>query len=258
MNHLTRPYFARLRQAPEVASTPQRIEKDLQQARQLAALLEDEHASLMRRKEGAPEPNMEDNKSHAKGGEQGDVVMADGKDEARNGDTTDGPIKLEAEPEPLEKGSEAVERRIEKLVTELQVQHDVIGDGVDSSLEAKKVRCDMHGAICLYGAFILLSIPSPSLLWICIWRTCVARLTLVTIVLQSVIMWRSCIGSVHSISGSHYRTRLLRLLMMRLEKRRRKRKVGRKSRKIKKRIRKIRVIDVGKEMVRDNGFVSLL
>lgn len=142
MNHLTRPYFARLRQAPEVASTPQRIEKDLLQIRQLAAILEDEYATIRRIKDGAPEPRVEDNKSHGKDGEQSDVVMADSKDVASNGAISTGPTEIDAEPEPLEKGSEAVERRVEKLVAELQPQHDTTEDSVaaETSLEAKKVR----------------------------------------------------------------------------------------------------------------------
>jgi serrate RNA effector molecule len=167
VNHLTRPYFARLRQAPELASTPQRIEKDLQQIRQLAVLLEDEYVTLKRMKDGAPEPNMEDSKSHRKEKEQSDVVMADGKDGASNGDAANGPAEPEAESEAFERGSEAVERRVEKLVSEMQVQHDLTGDGVEPQRETKKVRRFLRGAIYLYDVYLVVY-SSPSLPWICI------------------------------------------------------------------------------------------
>ena len=139
VNHLTRPYFARLRQAPEVASTPQRIEKDLQQIKQLAVLLEDEYATLRRLKEGAPEPKTEDIRSHGADGEQADVVMAD---PATNGTDVNGLTEAEPELEPLDKGSEAVDRRVEKLVAEMQAQREIAEEsGVESTMITKKVRC---------------------------------------------------------------------------------------------------------------------
>ncbi|KAF8583949.1 hypothetical protein K439DRAFT_1347268 [Ramaria rubella] len=140
VNHLARPYYARLRQAPEVASSPQRVEKDLQQIKQLALLLEDEYTTLRRMKTGAPEPKIEDSKSHGKDGEQADVPMTENNDLTTNGTIKHESVDSDNEVEQFsERGSEIVERRIEKLVAELQTQLEIAeGDGIDSILEAKK------------------------------------------------------------------------------------------------------------------------
>lgn len=135
VTHLIRPYAARLRQAPEVASTPQRVEKDLHQIRQLAAILEDEYAALQRAADGAPEPKMEEKRANGREAEQGDVPMADGGVSARGSE--------QPERAPLEKGSDAVERRAEKLVA---------GDA------EKKVSCGRAFSSLYFSVFMCLSV----------------------------------------------------------------------------------------------------
>lgn len=131
VHYVARPFYTRLRTAPEAASTPERLERDLQQAKQLAAILEDEYAVLRQLKDGAPEPKIEENKKHFHS-KDADVAMAD-EGAAEPEAVAKGE---EADPGPLEKGTEAVERRIEKLVEEMQVE----GELSDTSLEVKKVR----------------------------------------------------------------------------------------------------------------------
>ena len=143
-----------------MASTPQRIEKDLQQIRQLAAVLENEYATLRRMKDGAPEPKMEDSKSHGKDGEQGDVIMAGA---ATNQADANGHAEVEPEPELLEKGSEAVDQRVEKLVAEMQAQRMNMEDsGVESAMMAKKVCFDRFICVIYPTYFFNISVPHCS------------------------------------------------------------------------------------------------
>lgn len=155
VSHVPRPYYGRLRQAP---TTLQRIEKDLQQVKQLASILEDEYAMLRTMKSGAPEPKPDESKS-AKDGEQ-DFAMAEEQPASTN--------EVEnAEPEPdvdselFERGSEAVERRIEKLALELLTQQENgDGDGSDSKFESNKVR-----RLCYVIVTYILFIPSSVFLY---------------------------------------------------------------------------------------------
>lgn len=114
MSHNTKPFVNRVRYVPEVANRPGRIEKDLANVKLLASILEDECVALF--------------KSSSTGGNSIET----------NGGTRLEDVGVQADheddPMPKEPGSEAVERRIEKLVRELRDQ------GVDEKVsEAKKV-----------------------------------------------------------------------------------------------------------------------
>lgn len=129
--HNLRPFVNRIRYTPDVASKPDRLEKDLATAKVLAGLLEDEAATLRKNKAQfmpakvpAAEPaDGEDGQSEQKD----DVAMADGQAPADDDDD-----------DPKERGSEAVERRIEKVMSELQDQ-GVIDVNDDVAFQAKKV-----------------------------------------------------------------------------------------------------------------------
>ncbi|GLB33267.1 putative protein with domain of unknown function (DUF3546) [Lyophyllum shimeji] len=103
----TRPFVNRVRYAPEVASKPDRIQKDLATAKTLALVLEDQAAKL-RRFKPIPVPPKGDAQAPPREGEQ-DASMAPPEAET-----------MEEEPEPKEQGSEAVERRIEKLMSDMR------------------------------------------------------------------------------------------------------------------------------------------
>lgn len=126
-----------MRQAPEVSSTPHRIKKDLEQARRIAELLEEEYLKLRSMKPG-PEPSLEVKK------EGGDPTMAtenagDNEHPAASENPANG--VEEENLEPLEKGSQAVERRVEKLMAE----SDISLEGEE--LEMKKVS--RAGILCM-------------------------------------------------------------------------------------------------------------
>lgn len=116
MSHNTKPFVNRVRYVPEVASRPDRIEKDLANVKILASILEEECSTLFK------------SSSSSAGGNSMEM----------NGDTRPEDVGMqtdsEDDPMPRETGSEAVERRVEKLFGELHEQ------GVDEKvLEAKKV-----------------------------------------------------------------------------------------------------------------------
>ncbi|GJJ07679.1 hypothetical protein Clacol_001884 [Clathrus columnatus] len=143
VSHVSRPYYGRLRQAP---TTSQRIEKDLQQVKQLASILEDEYAALQVMKSGAPEPKPEEAK---KDGDQ-DVSMTEGQQPVSTSEVENTELEQDIDIEPLERGSEAVERRIEKLAIDLLTQQDSgEGDG-DSNFDLNKSIL----ALDLYVAYI--------------------------------------------------------------------------------------------------------
>jgi|ERR1700733_12000415 len=127
--HNLRPFVNRIRYTPEVASKPDRLEKDLANAKILAALLEDEAAALRKIKLSPKNPAIEGVE-----GENGqselkeDASMADGQNSGE-GDDND---------EPKERGSEAVERRIEKIMAEMQDQ-GLVDINDEKALQAKKV-----------------------------------------------------------------------------------------------------------------------
>jgi hypothetical protein len=111
---------------PDVASKPDRLAKDLRQAKALVSILEAEAATLRKAKVKKPQP-------------KDDHIIEDGREST---DMIAG-IMEEDEPEPKENGSDAVERRIEKIMTDLREQGHV--DGNDkNAYEARKVLCYSH------------------------------------------------------------------------------------------------------------------
>lgn len=122
MSHNTRPFVNRVRYVPEVASRPERIEKDLANVKILASILEEEYTALFK----YSIPSTGDDGVETNGGARPvDVGM--------QADNEDDPV-------PREAGSEAVERRIEKIMEELREQC------VDEKmLEVKKVS-----RVCFY------------------------------------------------------------------------------------------------------------
>jgi len=98
----------KIRFTPEVASKPDRIAKDLGNAKILAEILEDEAARVCAAK--VPSLNVP-------------KVDSEGTQSTEQPDTSMAPPDMEdEEPEPLERGSAAVERRIEKIMADLRDQ----------------------------------------------------------------------------------------------------------------------------------------
>jgi hypothetical protein len=127
--HNLRPFVNRIRYTPEVASKPNRLEKDLANAKILAALLEDEAAALRKTKLSAKDLAIEGVEGENGQSEQKeDASMADGQNSGQ-GDDDD---------EPNERGSEAVERRIEKIMAEMRDQ-GLVDINDEKALQAKKV-----------------------------------------------------------------------------------------------------------------------
>lgn len=99
VTHNIRPFTKGIRFTPEVASKPDRLAKDLVNAKILAGILEEEAAKLRQLKLPPAGARIDDLSE--------DEVMV--------------PPETEDDyPEPKEKGSEAVERRIEKVMSELR------------------------------------------------------------------------------------------------------------------------------------------
>ncbi|KDR74495.1 hypothetical protein GALMADRAFT_250472 [Galerina marginata CBS 339.88] len=108
VTHNLRPFVNKIRYAPEVASRPDRLEKDLDNAKKLAPILEEQAAKLRATK-------LPQNPPAANG--EGDAVKNDEEDAKM------APLEEEEEePEPKESGSEAVERRIEKVMSDMREQ----------------------------------------------------------------------------------------------------------------------------------------
>ncbi|KAF5372018.1 hypothetical protein D9615_008095 [Tricholomella constricta] len=126
VTHNQRPFVNRIRYAPEVASKPDRIQKDLLTIRTLATVLE-EQAAKLRQYKPTPVPPI--------GRDQ--TVSADGPE-----DTTMAPPpvdEMEEEPEPKENGSEAVERRIEKVMSDMR-NLGLVDVNDEKAYEEKKVK----------------------------------------------------------------------------------------------------------------------
>ncbi len=117
-----RPFLNRVRYAPEIASKPDRLEKDLNNAKTLAALLEEEAYKLRHMKIKLEDTLKVD-------GDSATQDQADAVDAAQ--DPTD-----DDEDEPMERGSDAVERRIEKIMSDLREQN--LYDSNDEALWAAK------------------------------------------------------------------------------------------------------------------------
>ncbi|KAI0677002.1 hypothetical protein C8Q78DRAFT_960315 [Trametes maxima] len=138
--HITKPFVTRVRYTPEVASKPDRIAKDLENAKKLAALMEEEYMRL--RKAKVDEKPKQDGEPSANGD--------DVKSEAPNEDATMRDASADPEdPEPREMGSEAVERRIEKVLADLQEQ-GAVDTSDEKALEAKRTVI----ALDLYLAYL--------------------------------------------------------------------------------------------------------
>ena len=111
-----------------MASKPDRLVKDLENAKTLAALLEEEYMNL--RKARVDGKSQNGDISAAANGENAEAQPED----ATMADTAD----TEDDPEPREMGSEAVERRIEKVMADLQEQ-GAVDTSDEKALEAKRV-----------------------------------------------------------------------------------------------------------------------
>lgn len=134
--------MTRVRHTPEVASKPDRLVKDLENAKKLAAILEEEYMNL--RKAKIDEKPQNGDASASANGEQTDAPNEDSA-------MRDATAEAEDDPEPREMGSEAVERRIEKVMADLQEQ-GAVDTSDEKALEAKRVMCT------------LLVLSSPSLM----------------------------------------------------------------------------------------------
>ncbi|KAF8632018.1 hypothetical protein AX17_004961 [Amanita inopinata Kibby_2008] len=134
VTHNQRPFVNRIRFTPEVASRPERLAKDLVNAKVLAEILEDE-ASTLRRAQVQPLNAINAGGEEAQSNEQ-DVAMVppEGEDD---------------DPEPLERGSVSVERRIEKVMADLRDQ-GLVDINDEKAYEEKKVVVSLD----LYLAYL--------------------------------------------------------------------------------------------------------
>ncbi|KAJ7163800.1 hypothetical protein C8R43DRAFT_988713 [Mycena crocata] len=128
ITHNVKPFTNRIRYAPEVASRPDRMEKDLANAKALAAKLEGEAAELRKLKIAA---------------------KADGTAENPEADVTMEAAEEEEDAEPRERGCDAVERRIEKVMTDLR-QQGLMDVNDDKAYEGKKTTVSLD----LYIAYL--------------------------------------------------------------------------------------------------------
>ena len=129
LSHNLKPFTNRIRYAPEVASRPDRLAKDLANAKTLASLLEDEYNRVRR-----PPP-------------RDDVPPQDGSlgSGAQSGLTEDAhmvDVSLDQDPDedaPKARGSEAAERRIKKVISELK-ESGAVDVMNEREFEANKVK----------------------------------------------------------------------------------------------------------------------
>lgn len=133
VSHNSRPFSSKIRYAPEITNRPDRIVKDLEQAKRLVYILEAEHERIRLYK---PEPAA----SKDPAAEGSDEKAAD-EDE----DAVEDVLMRDAladEEEPAERGSDAVERRIAKLISELP---EATNETEAKALEDKKVstNCEL-------------------------------------------------------------------------------------------------------------------
>lgn len=131
VTHNMRPFMNRVRYAPEIASRPDRLEKDLNNAKTLATILEEEAYKLRHMK-----IKLED------------TLKVDGdsatQDQAGAGDAAQDPTD-DDEDEPMERGSDAVERRIEKIMSDIREQNVIdSNDEVLWAAEKTQVSLDLY------------------------------------------------------------------------------------------------------------------
>ena len=146
--HNVRPFVNKIRYAPEVASRPDRLANDLQNVKLLATILEDQAAELRAFKPPLPSASVlagsSDQDGTAGSGEEG-VVSSNGNaktgeqdaEMAAPGHEGSG-ATVEEEEEPKERGSDAVERRIEKFISDMQDQ-GLVDVNDEKAFKEKKV-----------------------------------------------------------------------------------------------------------------------
>lgn len=120
VTHNQRPFTGKIRYAPEVASRPARLAKDLASARLLASMLEDQAAALRQLKVKKPQPPKPEGSTA-------------GEDEPMPEPEYD-----EEDEEPRERGTDAVERRIDAVMQTLQEQ-GLVDSSNEKAYEEKKV-----------------------------------------------------------------------------------------------------------------------
>lgn len=125
MSHVVKPFTNRIRYTPDVASRPERLEKDLANAKILVAQLEEEATKLR---------SLKIFELKVKSKVNGEVKTEDDTGIAP-------PEEPEEEPdlEPREKGAEAVERRVEKILADLRDQ-GLVDPGNEKEYDERKVR----------------------------------------------------------------------------------------------------------------------
>jgi hypothetical protein len=146
--HNVRPFVNKIRYAPEVASRPDRLAKDLQNVKLLATILEDQAAELRAFKPPLPSASVPAGSSDQDGtagpGEEG-AVSSNGNAKAEEQDAEmiapdqeGGGATVEEEEEPKERGSDAVERRIEKFISDMRDQ-GLVDVNDEKAFKEKKV-----------------------------------------------------------------------------------------------------------------------
>ena len=128
LSHNIKPFTSRIRYAPEIASRPDRLAKDLASAKELAKLLEEEYDRIRRPTTRDPPPQDGSSEPNVPSEPPEDTLMGDGS----LGEDPD-------EDAPKSRGSEAVEQRIEKVISELK-ESDAVGVMSEREFEAKKVK----------------------------------------------------------------------------------------------------------------------
>jgi len=145
--HNIRPFVNKIRYAPEVASRPDRLAKDLQNAKLLATILEDQAVELRAFKPPVTLPSVPAASSDQDGtggaGEES-AASSNGNTKAEDQDTEmaapdheGGGVNVEEE-ELKERGSDAVERRIEKVMSDL-VDQGLVDVNDEGAFKEKKV-----------------------------------------------------------------------------------------------------------------------
>ncbi|TFK99084.1 hypothetical protein BDV98DRAFT_532986 [Pterulicium gracile] len=131
VSNTTRPFVNKIRYAPEVASKPERLEKDLANVKALTSLLEEQAAALRK-----PSKNGENSEQN---GQNGDVQMSPPPEKN----------ETDQQEEQKESGIEAIERRVEKLMADLAEKH-LLDTSNDESLQLKKLEVSLD----LYIAYL--------------------------------------------------------------------------------------------------------
>lgn len=167
VSHITRPFVNRVRFTPDLASKPDRLKKDLENAITLTTILEEQAAHYRQLKipKEKPAASVEEVKADPEGEEVKPEQVASKEEEEE-----------EEEEEPMEKGADAIERRVERILSDMREQ-GLIDLEDEADVAAKKVS-RLH----IGPKFISYKYRSRrSSRWICISNTCAPRSTLVII-----------------------------------------------------------------------------